>query len=193
MTPNPSFELVTHHLLLEEPTPSEDALRRWQDRYPQYRDSLVDFFATWARQEAMPLHSAPEIDEDALVDQGAAYAMEMFRRQGRVIAKDSRVSLQPFDQLVLSAVCELHGAGYIANITRMVREMSGLRVLLASTFASLRRLEHWKLLETRNANPETEPENEGRQYFLATMAGERALAYAKATATEAEGFLGDFA
>jgi hypothetical protein len=79
-------------------------------------------------------------------------------------------------------------------ITRMVGKMSGRRVLLASIFQSLRRLEHWKLVETRYANPETEPQNEGRQYFLATMAGERALAYAKATATEGaveEGFLGD--
>jgi hypothetical protein len=193
MNAHPSFELVTHLLLLEEPTPSGDALRRWQDRYPQYRDSLAEFFATWVRQET-PQHPAPEIDEDALVEKGVAYAMEAFRRQGRVIPKDSVVRLQPFDQLVMAAVVQLHGAGHMARITRTVSEMSGRRVMLASTYQSLRRLEHWKLVETRYANPETEPQNEGRQYFLATMAGERALADAKATATEgavAEGFSGD--
>jgi hypothetical protein len=191
MAAHPSFEFVSHLLLLEEPTPSEDALRRWQERYPQYRDSLADFFKTWSRQEAMPQDPAPEIDEDSLVEKGVAHAIGILRLQGRVIPKDSVVTLQPFDQLVMAAVFQLRGAGYNASITRRVSEMSGRNVLLASTFASLRRLEHWKLVESRYADPEAEPQNKGTRYFMATMAGERALAHAKAA--EAEGFWEDYA
>lgn len=191
MTALPSFEFVSHLLLLEEPTPSEDALRRWQERYPQYRDSLRDFFKIWARQEAMPRYPA-EIGDYSLVEKGVAHAMEILRQSG-VIPNDSVVTLQPFDQLVMAAVVQLRGAGYNASITRRVGEMSGRNVLPASTLASLRRLENWKLVESRFADPEAEPQNKGTRYFTATMAGERALGHAKAAANEADGFLEDYA
>ena len=87
----------------------------------------------------------------------------------------------------------LRGSGRAANITDKVSEMSGKEVLLASTFMSLDRLERKGLVESRRANPETEPELKGRRYFMATMAGERALAYARATSRTVDGLLGGLA
>ena len=58
----------------------------------------------------------------------------------------------------------LRGSGRAANITDKVSEMSGKEVLLASTFMSLDRLERKGLVESRRANPETEPELKGRRF-----------------------------
>ena len=66
-------------------------------------------------------------------------------------------------------------------------------IVLGSTIGSLGKLEKKGLVESRRANPETEPEHTGRRYFMATMAGERALAYARATSRTVDGFLGGLA
>jgi hypothetical protein len=196
MTANPSFEYVSHQLLLEEPEPTAEALKRWQRLYPGYRDSLEEFFAAWTLTMTSPAEletEGPDSDENATVEKCRSYAMGVLGKQGRWIPKDTVELLQPFDQLVLVAVVEMEGAGYTGSITRKVRELSGNRVLLASVSRSLHRLESKRLVVWRHADPVTEPENEGRQYFMATMAGERALAHAKAAAREAADFLGDFA
>ena len=109
------------------------------------------------------------------------------------VPKTSVEKLRPFDQLVLAAVFLLRGSGWVTNITDKVSEMYGKEVLLASTFGSLDRLERKGLVELRDANPETEPEHEGRQYVMVTMAGERALAYARATSRTVDGLLGGLA
>jgi PadR family transcriptional regulator, regulatory protein PadR len=189
-----SFETIVHELMLEEPTPSYEALVRWQQRYPKYRDSLAEYFADWAMdRELPPPEEEAEIDEDMLVQKGVDYAMDTLRRQDGFIAKTSVEKLKPFDQLVLAAVSLLRGAGDDVNITDKVSEMYGKEVLLAFTFGSLERLERKGLVESRDANPETEPENEGGRYFVVTMAGERALAYARATSRTVDGFLGGLA
>ena len=87
----------------------------------------------------------------------------------------------------------LRGSGRAANITDKVSEMSGKEVLLGSTFMSLDRLERKGLVESRYANPETEPEHNDKRYFLVTMAGERALAYARANSPAVDGFLSGLA
>ena len=189
-----SFEDVLDALMLEEPTPSYAALLRWQERYPQYRDRLADFFATWGVQAALAEQPDPDpIDEKRLVELGVKHAMEILRRQGRLIPRDAVESLRPFDQLVLTAIYLLHGEGYVVNITDKVSEMSGKEVLLASTFASLSRLEDRGLISGREPDPETEPEGKTRQYFTVTLAGERALARARETSKVVADFLGDFA
>ena len=194
MLEHPSFEAIVHELMLEETTPSYEALVRWQQRYPKYRDSLAEYFADWAMdRELPPPEVEAEIDENALVQKGVDYAMDMLRRQDGFIPKTSVETLKPFDQLVLAAVFLLRGSGRAANITDKVCEMSGKEVLLASTFMSLDRLERKGLVESRCANPETEPEHTGRRYFMATMAGERALAYARATSRIVDGLLGGLA
>ncbi len=99
MTERITFEDVLDELMLEEPKPDYEALVRWQNRYPQYRDQLADFFATWGVQEYLAESGVPEpdIDEEKLIKMGVEHAMEILRRQGRIIEKTEVVTLEPFD------------------------------------------------------------------------------------------------
>lgn len=195
MTEKITFEDVLDELMLQEPKPDYTALVRWQQRYPLYRKELAEFFATWSIQEHLAgVLPAPVIDEEKLAKKGVEYAMNILRQQGRIIEKkESEAPLEPFDQLVLTAIYLLHGDGYVVNITERIHQMQGEDVLLASTFASLDRLEQRYLIMGRDADLETEPGGKTRRYFIVTIAGERALAVAKATFPAVAKALEDFA
>ena len=191
MTRNVSFEDVLDALMLEEPTPSYATLLRWSERYPQYREALAQFFATWAIQADQPQRVA--LDEDRLVEKGVSHALEILRRQGRVEPKAAIEWLPPFDQLVLTATHLLRDKGDCVNIARKVSEISGTNVRCGSTSLSLGRLEAWRLVSSRISDPKTEPDGTTRRYFMVTIAGERALAQVKETSKLLGNFLEDFA
>ena len=192
MTRNESFDDVLNMLLLEEPAPTDEALARWSERYPQYRENLAEFFAAWAMQET-ETGPEPDTDEDRIVQQSVNHAMEILRRQGRLTPAEAVESLKPNDQLVLTAVWVLGGRGYAVTIAEKVSEMQGKRALLGSIHISLDRLERRALVLSRKADPVSEPEHEHRRYFTVTMAGARTLAHAKQTSAELARFLPDFA
>jgi PadR family transcriptional regulator PadR len=194
MTEKLSFDDVLAELMLEEETPSYEALVRWQERYPQYRKELSDYFATWGIQEGYAqLPDRTGIDEDKLVRRGVEYAMEMLRKQGRLVPDAPVRSLQPFDQLVLTAVYLLRGQGYAVNITGKVGEMSETKPTLGSILISLDRLEEQHLVSSWVDESGNEPAGKARRYFRVTLLGEKALAYAKETSTVVARFLPDFA
>jgi PadR family transcriptional regulator PadR len=193
MTGKLSLDDVLDELMLEEPEPTDEALARWSKRYPQYRHDLAEFFATWREQRDLPEEAEPVINEERLVQQGVEYAMEIVRKQGRLISPDSIGPVAPFDQLVLAAVYMLHGEGNNLSITDKVSEMSGRRVLLAFTFTSLARLEEAYLISGRDSDPQTEPDGESRRYFTMTLTGERALARERETSKLLTDLPGDFA
>jgi hypothetical protein len=193
MARNESFDDVLNMLLLEEPGPTDEALARWSERYPQYREDLGGFFATWAMTENQTAPE-PDTDEDRIVEQSVKHAMSILERQGRLAPVETAPkSLAPYDDLVLTAAYLLGGRGYPAAITEKVAEMSGNRALLGSIFGSLNRLEDQGLVLSRPANPETEPENTARRYYAVTMAGARALAHAREVSAVVARFLPDFA
>ena len=108
---------------------------------------------------------------------------------GLTLADTSQfINSATFDQLVLAAVFRFRGSGDDITILKKVTELSGEDVFISE---SLNRLERKGLIESRPANPETESEKKDRRYFMATMAGERALAYAKATSQTIAGLLED--
>src|SRR5438445_13674997 len=117
MTEKITFEDVLDEMMLEEPKPDYEALVRWQQRYPQYRNELAEFFATWSMQghlaEVLP---EPVIEEEKLVQKGVEYAMEILRKQGRLLPADYNPSIAPFAELVLAPVYTLHGQAAPANI-----------------------------------------------------------------------------
>jgi len=189
-----SLEDVLDALMLEEQEPSHAALVRWSKRYPQYRNELTRYFATWSMQRLRA--EQPEqviVDEEKLAARTVRYARHLARRQGRLVPAAPIESLSPFDQLVLTAIYLLRGTGYSVNITDKVSGMSGKQVLLGSTFGALDRLERLGLVTARVTDPQIEPEHKGRRYFTATLAGERVLAEAKETSKIVADFLGDFA
>src|SRR5579862_5978129 len=176
MAENLSFEDVLDDLMLEEETPSYEALVRWQERYPRYRKQLAEYFATWAIQEAHT--AAPQqthIDEEKIVKKGVEYGMEILRKQGRLLPDGPPPALDASDQLVLAAIYMLHGQGNPASITARIGELSGTRGLLGNVFVSLDRLERNHLIRSR----EVEEEDTVRRYFTVTLRGEKALACAK--------------
>jgi DNA-binding MarR family transcriptional regulator len=189
MTQYLSFDDILNDLMLEEDKPSHEALVRWQERYPQFRQALADFFETWADQEARSHVPMPDIDEERVVQRGVEYAMEILRKQGRILPDGPPPALEPYDQLVLAAIYMLHGQANPASITERIGEISGKRGLLGSVIVSLDRLEKNHLILSR----EVEEEDEVRRYFTVTLRGEKALAYAKETSTVVARFLADFA
>ena len=180
--------------MLEGRNSDYKTLVRWQKRYPQFRHQLADFVATWSVERHRP-KNAPEtdIDEEKLIKRGVEHAMEILRRQGRIIDKaEAEAPIAEFDQYVLTAIYLLFGDAYVVNVTERASQMLGREVLLASTFASLDRLENRYLIFGRDADPETEPGGKARRYFTVTIAGERALAAAKATSPAVAKALEDF-
>lgn len=191
MTDLLSFEEVLDQLMLEEDTPSHEALARWQKRYPRFRDSLAGFFATWAIQEDFP--SDVRIDEDRIVQEGVSQAMEIARQQGRLLPSNATELLKPFDQLVLAAVHLLQGEGNGVTIAEKVTEMTGKEAMLGSVFVSLSQMEKSGLISPWKSAANSEADGKSKQYFTITIAGERALAYARETSRSVADALGDFA
>lgn len=75
-----TFEDILDALMLEEASPSYEALTRWSDQYPQYSDALAQFFAVWSRQ--LSLEDAPVVrDDDSLARRGVSYALNLMHRQ----------------------------------------------------------------------------------------------------------------
>ena len=182
MTERITLEDVLDELMLEESNPDYKTLLRWQKRYPKFRQELADFFVTWSVARHRPGNApATEIDTEKLIQRGVEHAMQILRRQGRIIDKaEAEAPLKEFDQYVLTAIYLLFGDAYVVNVTERVSRMLGREVLLASTFESLDRLEQRYLIFGRDADPETEPGRKNRRYFTVTISGERALAAAKA-------------
>ena len=119
--------------------------------------------------------------------------MEILRKQDRLLPDAPVRSLQPFDQLVLTAVYLLQGQGYAVNITGKVGEMSGTPALLGSILMSLDRLEEQHVVSSWVDESGSEPAGKARRYFRVTLPGERTLAYAKETSPLIARFLPDFA
>jgi DNA-binding MarR family transcriptional regulator len=191
---NQSLGEVLDAVMLEESRPSRLALLRWQKRFPQYSQELADFFKTWALQDIR--EESPDqvvVDEDKLAAKGVSEGLEMMRRQGRIVPIRQNESLKPLDQLVLTAVQLLRFASDEVEITVTVSQLAGRRILLGSTSLALERLERKGLVSARTFAEDSETENEATQYFTITLAGERALEQAVATAQAVADYLKGFA
>jgi hypothetical protein len=189
MTEKLTFDDILDDLMMEEDKPTAEALGRWQERYPQYRQSLADFFETWADQEARSDLPLPEIDEERLVQKGVEYAMEILRKQGRLLPADYTPSIDPFDEQVLAAVYALQGQGYPVNIGEKVGDMSDNRPMLGTVLTSLDRLESKYLVMGRDVPAD----GKIRRYFTLTLSGEKVLMRVKEASPVVARFLADFA
>ena len=193
---NLDFEHVIHDVMYEGDS-SNAALQRWQERYPYYRHSLTQFFNEWALQKLyadLPDDDElPDVDEERLVQDGVAFAIEVLQSQGRLLPITPVQLPEPFDQLVLTAIYLLHGKADAVGIAEGVSGMSNREVFVGSMYVALDRLENQGLVRGVDADPACEPDGNPRRYFTVTLAGERALALAKQRSTAIADFLGDFA
>src|SRR5438132_4635150 len=155
MTQYETFDDVLADLMMEESEPTYEALLRWQQRCPGYREMLADFFATWAIQRE-PIDDLPEIDEDALVEKTVQYAMQLLEAQGRIVPDDRIEPVIDFDQVVLAAIYVLQGPADAAKLVIQVGDMSGQPLYLGAILRSLSRLERKHLIESWESDPATE-------------------------------------
>ncbi len=73
------FEEVIDEIMLEESEPSHEVLMRWIARYPDHREALTRFFATWAVQEASPKEKP--VDEALAGQRMVSEAMNLLYKQ----------------------------------------------------------------------------------------------------------------
>jgi hypothetical protein len=100
---NVALEDILDVLMLEEASPSYEALTRWSDRYPNYTDALAQFFAVWARQLAYEDEPAIE-DDGSLTRRAVSYALDLMHRQDAQRKK-------PGSKGGLSLIKSAHAAG----------------------------------------------------------------------------------
>jgi hypothetical protein len=190
------FEDLTCDIMYEGDS-SVAALKRWQERYPQYRDRLAEFFNGWALQKLyqdLPEDDElPPIDEERLVKEGVEFAMEILRSQGRLLPETPAELPAESDQLILTAIYLLHGKADPVRIAARAGEMSNREVFVGDMYVALDRLENQGFVRSVDADPACEPDGNPRRYFTVTLAGERVLALAKQRSTVVADFLGDFA
>jgi hypothetical protein len=189
-----SLENVLDAFMTEEPMPRYEALRRWQDQYPEYRRELADFYMTWlvqSVQAAFPDQAV--IDENQLAARMVNYVMNIARRPDAPVQRAAIGTMTVFDEIVLTAVYLLRGQGDDMAITDNVTAMQGEEANLGAIFASLSRLQRNGFISPWNSDPKTEPDGTSKRYFTVMLAGERALAEARVTSRVVAHALGEFA
>jgi hypothetical protein len=187
------LENVLDAFMTEEAAPRYEALRRWQDRYPEYRRDLAEFYMTWIVQSIQAEYpDQAVIDEDKLAARMVSYVMDIAKRQETPAQKAAVGTMTPFDELVLTAVYLLRGQADDMAIIDKLSAMQGEEANLGAVFASLGRLQRNGYISPWNSDPKTEPDGVSKRYFTATLAGERALAEARVTSSVVADALGEF-
>lgn len=86
MTPDTILlEEILDAVLVEEPEPSYAALTRWCERYPEHREDLTKFFATWAVQAELPQDRA--VDEDRLASLSVSHALNILHERDAAVKR----------------------------------------------------------------------------------------------------------
>jgi hypothetical protein len=185
MTDHASFEDILAELTLEGTEPTYEALLRWQKRFPEFRESLADFFALQAIQRE-PIDDLPGIDEEEITGKAVQYAMTLLEEQGRIIPDDHVEPVGDFDQMALAAIYVLQGRADAGKLVEKISEMAARQAYLGPVLHALSRLEGKHLIESWESD-------RCDFYYNITIAGERALVYAEETLRVVAGLLGDLA
>jgi hypothetical protein len=189
-----SLENVLDAFMTEEPAPRYEALRRWQDRYPEYRRDLAEFYMGWLVQSIQAEYpDQAVIDEDKLVARMVSYVMGTAKRQQTPAQKAAVGTMTPCDEIVLTVVYLLGGQGDDMAIADNVSALQGEEADLSRVFESLCRLQRNSYIWPWNSDSKTEPGGVSKRYFTVMLAGERALAEARVTSRAVADALGEFA
>src|SRR5258705_6915627 len=95
----------------------------------------------------------------------------------------SRESLGHFELLVLLALLRLGDEAYGVPIARTIEQSSGRRVILASVYNTLERLEEKELISSTIGQPTRERGGRAKRYFVITTTGRREVSAAKKALT----------
>ncbi len=95
----------------------------------------------------------------------------------------SRESLGHFELLVLLALLRVGDEAYGVPIARAIEESSGKRVILASVYNTLERLEQKGMIGSTVGQSTPERGGRAKRYFAITTAGKREVSAAKKVLT----------
>lgn len=74
-----TIEDILDAVVLQESEPSYDALNRWCIRFPEHKEALSQFFATWAVQEASD--ERPVIDQALVGSRMVSHALNLLHQR----------------------------------------------------------------------------------------------------------------
>jgi PadR family transcriptional regulator, regulatory protein PadR len=96
----------------------------------------------------------------------------------------SRESVGHFELLVLLALLRLDDQAYGVAIAHAIEQSTGKRVILASVYNTLERLEEKGLVRSSIGEPTSERGGRAKRYFAVTTTGLRAVRAAKKALTQ---------
>lgn len=100
-----TFEDILDAIMLQEAEPSHQALMRWAARYPEHRDELARFFATWAVQKDEPKEAT--VDEARVGHRLVSHALNILHRQEAArVRTESAVAERLSDAITSRGVSE---------------------------------------------------------------------------------------
>ena len=86
---NLPVEEIFDAIMLEESEPNHDALMRWSQRYPEHREELSRFFATWAVQAELKQEIV--VDEERLTSLAVSHALDILHRRNIPTTRTSKI------------------------------------------------------------------------------------------------------
>lgn len=75
---------------IEEKEPSYEALGRWCEQYPEHREAITQYFATWAIEKEKA--SQPVVDEARVASRMVSHAMNLLHQQSTVASPAKSVN-----------------------------------------------------------------------------------------------------
>ena len=73
---------ILDEIMLQELEPTHEELLRWCTQYPEHRDELARFFATWGAQNEGG--ERPTIDEDRVASRMVSHALNLLYQRTHV-------------------------------------------------------------------------------------------------------------
>jgi len=98
-----TFEDILDEIMLEESEPQYDTLLRWCGLYPEYRDQLTRFFATWA--EELEHGECPTIDEDRVATRMVSHALNLLHHQSAPSTEVRAATESRLHKMIRAAGC----------------------------------------------------------------------------------------
>lgn len=139
-----NLEEILDTIVASEPKPTHTALEHWIARYPQHRDDLIEFFATWAEQAAIP--DETEIDEKKISSRLVSHGLNLMPRQaaadpvpaaGESVTRLSKaIAQRGLTEAEFAAQCNLDGR-LVAKLDRRLIRAASIPALLVRLVAKV--------------------------------------------------------
>jgi len=137
----PPLDEVLDAILMEESEPKYDVLVRWSARYPEHREGLADFFATWGVQAALP--ETVILDVDRIAHRAVSDALAALDARTPSVGPAPRISAALHEagltEHELAARCDLDETIVAKLDRRLIRVATIPRVLLEKIGIALSR------------------------------------------------------